>query len=376
MKKKTKLIHGGTPQDKQTGGVSFPIHLSSTFKQQSIGQFEYEYARTANPTRQALETFIAELEDGVAGFAFSSGMAAITTIFKLFSSGDHLLISNDVYGGTYRLIVQVLVKEGINADFVDTTDLKEVEKAIKPETKAIFLETPTNPLLSITDIRAISKLSKAYSLRTIVDNTFSTPYWQNPLTLGADIVIHSATKYLGGHSDVVAGLAVTSSPELSERVAFLQNSMGAVLGAQDSWLLIRGMRTLGIRMEEIEATSLQIASFLAQHPSVKQVYYPGLPTHPGHNVHNSQAKGYSGIITFESGDAEKAENLAVSLKYFTLAESLGAIESLVSIPARMTHASIPSERRNQLGITDGLVRLSIGLEDPIDLIEDLNGALS
>ncbi|MEK4566032.1 bifunctional cystathionine gamma-lyase/homocysteine desulfhydrase [Alkalihalobacillus sp. FSL R5-0424] len=376
MKKKTKLIHGGTPQDKQTGGVNFPIHLSSTFKQQSVGQFEYEYARTANPTRQALETFIAELEDGVAGFAFSSGMAAIATILKLFSPGDHLLVSNDVYGGTYRLIVRVLQKEGIQADFVDTTKIAEVEKAIKPETKAIFLETPTNPLLSITDIRAISQLSKAYSLYTIVDNTFSTPYWQNPLTLGADVVIHSATKYLGGHSDVLAGLAVTSSHEMSEQIAFLQNSIGAVLGAQDSWLLIRGMRTLGIRMEEIEKTSLQVAGFLEQHSSVKQVYYPGLSTHPGHDIHTSQAKGYSGIITFESGDAEKAANVAASLTYFTLAESLGAIESLVSIPARMTHASIPAERRNQLGITDGLVRLSIGLEDSTDLIEDLNKALS
>ena len=375
MRKKTKLIHGGIPQDEQTGGVSFPIHLSSTFKQEKVGQFSYEYARTANPTRTALEQLIADLEEGKAGFAFASGMAAITTVLKLFSSGDHLLLSEDVYGGTYRLVVKVLSREGITADFIDTTDLDKVASAIQPKTKAIFLETPTNPLLSITDIKKISQLAKDKGLLTIVDNTFSTPYWQNPLTLGADIVLHSATKYLGGHSDVLAGLVVTNSKELAEELAYLQNAIGAVLGAQDSWLLIRGIRTLGIRMEEIEKSANEIARFLEAHSTVSKVYYPGLLSHQGHSLHKSQAGGFSGILSFETGSEQRAEKLIGATTYFTLAESLGAIESLISLPARMTHASIPADRRKKLGITDGLVRLSIGLEDTADLLEDLDHSL-
>ncbi|TSB48160.1 bifunctional cystathionine gamma-lyase/homocysteine desulfhydrase [Alkalicoccobacillus porphyridii] len=375
MRRKTKLIHGGIPQDQHTGGVSFPIQLSSTFKQKSIGDFNYEYARTGNPTREALEKLIAELEDGNAGFAFASGMAAITTVCKLFSQGDHLLFSEDVYGGTYRLVVNVLSKEGITADFVDTTDLNKVEKTLQNNTKAIFLETPTNPLLTITDIASISKWAQDKGLLTIVDNTFATPYWQNPLQLGADVVLHSATKYLGGHSDVLAGLVVVHSKALADEIGFLQNATGAVLGAQDSWLLIRGIRTLAVRMEEIESHANQVATFLQQHSTVPIVYYPGLPTHTGYELHHKQSRGSGGILSFECGSEERVSKILSSLSYFTLAESLGAVESLISVPAKMTHASIPAERRKELGITDGLIRLSIGLEDPDDLIEDLERAL-
>lgn len=376
MKYKTKLIHGGYAQDQHTGGVNFPIHLSSTFKQESVGTFKYEYARTGNPTREALEILIAELEGGVAGFAFASGMAAITTVLKLFSKGDHLLFSEDVYGGTYRLAVQVLSKEGITVDFIDTTNPDALEKAVQKNTKAIFLETPTNPLLTITDIKQVSSWAKEKGLFSIVDNTFATPYWQNPLQLGADIVLHSATKYLGGHSDVLAGLVVVKSEELAKELAFLQNAIGAVLGAQDSWLLIRGIRTLAIRMEEIEKNTHQVAAFLNQHAHVLKVFYPGLPFHSGHQLHKQQARGSGGILSFETGSEEKVQKILSSLKYFTLAESLGAIESLVSVPAKMTHASIPSERRHKLGITDGLIRLSIGLEDSEDLLWDLEQALA
>lgn len=376
MKRKTKLIHGGIAGDPTTGAVSVPIYQVSTYKQDGVGNHKgFEYSRTGNPTRHALEELIKDLEAGHAGFAFGSGMAAITATVMLFDSGDHIILTDDVYGGTYRVITKVLNRFGIEATFVDTSNLNNITAAIKPNTKAVYIETPTNPLLKITDIEAAAKLAKENNLLTIVDNTFSTPYWQTPIELGADIVLHSATKYLGGHSDVVAGLVVVNSDKLAEELHFVQNSTGGVLGPQDSWLLMRGIKTLGIRMEETESNTKAIVEFLIQHPAVSKVYYPGVESHPNHDIAKKQADGFGGMVSFDVGSEENADKLLENVRYFTLAESLGAVESLISVPARMTHASIPKERRDELGITDGLVRISVGLEDVEDLIEDLKLAL-
>ncbi|MEH7490790.1 bifunctional cystathionine gamma-lyase/homocysteine desulfhydrase [Neobacillus niacini] len=376
MKRKTKLIHGGISTDPATGAVSFPIYQVSTYKQESVGGHKgYEYSRTGNPTRFALEELIKDLEGGEAGFAFGSGMAAMTAVMMLFNSGDHVILTDDVYGGSFRVMTKVLNRLGIDSTFVDTSNLEAILSVIKPNTKAIHLETPTNPLLKITDIEQVAKLAKEHGLLTIVDNTFSTPYWQNPIELGADIVLHSATKYLGGHSDVVAGLAVVNSKKLACELHFVQNSTGGVLGPQDSWLLIRGIKTLGIRMEETENNTAAIVDFLQGHPAVKKVYYPGLETHPNHSIAKKQVRGFGGMVSFDVGSAENADKLLSKIHYFTLAESLGAVESLISVPARMTHASIPIERRAELGITEGLVRISVGLEDVEDLIDDLKQAL-
>ncbi|MBU8771733.1 bifunctional cystathionine gamma-lyase/homocysteine desulfhydrase [Cytobacillus oceanisediminis] len=375
MRKKTQMIHGGISRDEHTGAVSIPVHHASTFKQDGVGNFIYEYARTGNPTRHALEELIKDLEGGYRGFAFGSGMAAISSVMHLFSTGDHVIFTDDVYGGSYRLVTKVLTKYNVDVTFVDTSDLAAVEAAIQGNTKAIYVETPTNPLLKITDLAGISKLAKSKNLLMIVDNTFSTPYWQNPIELGADIVLHSATKYIGGHSDVVAGLVVVNSEQLARDMHFIQNSTGAVLGPQDSWLLIRGIRTLAIRMEEIEENAKRVAHFLANHPQVSKIYYPGFKDHKGHDIHLQQARGFGGMISFDAGTGEKAEEVLKKVKYFTLAESLGAVESLISLPAKMTHASIPRDRRLELGITDGLIRISVGLEDAEDLIEDLESAL-
>lgn len=376
MRRKTKLIHGGISEDPATGAVTFPIYQVSTYKQEGIGGHKgYEYSRTGNPTRHALEELIKEIESGKAGFAFGSGMAAITAVIMLFNSGDHVILTDDVYGGTFRVMTKVLNRFGIDSTFVDTSNLENITNNIKPNTKAIYLETPTNPLLKVTDIAAVAKLAQDHHLLTIVDNTFSTPYWQNPIELGADIVVHSATKYLGGHSDVVAGLVVVNSDKLAEDLHFVQNSTGGILGPQDSYLLIRGIRTLGIRMEEIEANTRAVVEFLQANPNVKKVFYPGLETHPNHAIAKKQARGFGGMVSFDAGSAENANKLLSKIKYFTLAESLGAIESLISVPARMTHASIPAERRAELGITEGLVRISVGIEDVEDLIEDLTQAL-
>ncbi|OIK17040.1 cystathionine gamma-synthase [Bacillus sp. MUM 116] len=376
MKRKTKLIHGGLSEDPATGAVSFPIYQVSTYKQEGVGGHKgFEYSRTGNPTRHALEELIKDIEGGKAGFAFGSGMAAITAVFMLFNSGDHVILTDDVYGGTFRVMTKVLNRVGIDSTFVDTSNIENIKKEIRPNTKAIYLETPTNPLLKVTDIDAASKLAKEHNLLTIVDNTFSTPYWQNPLELGADIVLHSATKYIGGHSDVVAGLVVVKDDQLAQDLHFVQNSTGGILGPQDSWLLIRGIKTLGIRMEETEANTTKIVEFLLSHPKVNKVYYPGLETHPNHSIAKKQARGFGGMVSFDVGSEENADKLLSKVKYFTLAESLGAVESLISVPARMTHASIPAERRAELGIVDGLVRISVGLEDVEDLIEDLQQAL-
>jgi cystathionine gamma-lyase / homocysteine desulfhydrase len=376
VKRKTKLIHGGIPGDQTTGAVSFPIYQVSTYKQEDVGVHKgYEYSRTGNPTRFALEELIKDLEEGKRGFAFGSGMAAITAVMMLFSSGDHVILTDDVYGGTYRIMSKVLNRIGIESTFVDTTDLDAVRAAIQPNTKALYIETPTNPLLKVTDIEACAQLAKEKGLLTIVDNTFSTPYWQTPLALGADIVLHSATKYLGGHSDVVAGLVVVNDEQLADDLHFVQNSTGGILGPQDSWLLVRGIKTLGLRMEAHEANTKKIVEFLSKNESVKKIYYPGLETHPQHDIAKQQAEGFGGMVSFDVGSAEKAAEVLGRVKYFTLAESLGAVESLISVPAKMTHASIPAERRAELGITDGLVRISVGIEDVEDLIEDLKQAL-
>lgn len=376
MKRKTQLIHGGISTDPATGAVSFPIYQVSTYKQEGVGGHKgFEYSRTGNPTRNALEELIKDIEGGKAGFAFGSGMAAITAVIMLFNSGDHVILTDDVYGGTFRVMTKVLNRFGIDSTFVDTSNLENIKSEIRPNTRAIYIETPTNPLLKVTDIEAAAKIAKEHGLLTIVDNTFSTPYWQNPLELGADIVLHSATKYIGGHSDVVAGLVVVNSDQLAEDLHFVQNSTGGVLGPQDSWLLIRGIKTLGIRMEETEANTKAIVEFLQGHPSVKKVYYPGIESHPNHDIAKKQARGFGGMVSFDVGSEENADKLLSKVKYFSLAESLGAVESLISVPARMTHASIPAERRAELGIVDGLVRISVGLEDVEDLIEDLTQAL-
>ncbi|TWT27584.1 bifunctional cystathionine gamma-lyase/homocysteine desulfhydrase [Planomicrobium sp. CPCC 101110] len=376
MRAKTRLIHGGIFGDETTGAVSTPIYQVSTYKQDAVGKFRgYEYSRTGNPTRHALEELIADVEYGHAGFAFASGMAAISSVMMMFSSGDHIVLTDDVYGGTYRVMNKVLNRFGLEFTFVDTGDLAAVEAAVQENTKAIFIETPTNPLLKVTDIEAVAEFAKSKGLLTIVDNTFMTPYLQNPIKLGADIVLHSATKYIGGHSDVVAGLVVVNTAELAEQLHFVQNSIGAVLGPQDSWLLIRGLKTLGIRMEETNANALKIAQFLDQHEKVGLVIYPGLESHVGRELMQKQATGFGGMISFDVGSKEKAGELIAKLKYFTLAESLGAVESLISVPAQMTHASIPVERRGELGIVEGLVRISVGIEDVEDLMEDLNNAL-
>ncbi|WP_203332099.1 bifunctional cystathionine gamma-lyase/homocysteine desulfhydrase [Planococcus beigongshangi] len=377
MRAKTRLIHGGIVGDEATGAVSTPIYQVSTYKQEAVGKFKgYEYSRTGNPTRHALEELIADVEFGHAGFAFGSGMAAISSVMMLFSAGDHVILTDDVYGGTYRVMNKVLNRFGLEFTFVDTGNLEEVEAAVKENTKAIFIETPTNPLLKVTDIEAVSAFAKSKGLLTIVDNTFMTPYLQSPIKLGADIVLHSATKYIGGHSDVVAGLVVVNSEELATDLHFVQNSVGAILGPQDSWLLMRGLKTLGIRMEETGANAQKIAEFLKNHDAVDTVIYPGLPEHTGHELMKKQATGFGGMISFDVGSKEKAGELLAKLKYFTLAESLGAVESLISVPAQMTHASIPVERRGELGIVEGLVRISVGIEDVEDLIEDLEQALS
>jgi cystathionine gamma-lyase/homocysteine desulfhydrase len=377
MKPKTKMIHGGISGDKETGAVSVPIYQVSTYKQDGVGKHRgYEYSRTGNPTRAALEALIKDLENGEAGFAFASGMAAITSVMMLFNSGDHVVMTDDVYGGTYRVMTKVLNRLGIESTFIDTSNTENIENEIKSNTKALFIETPTNPLLKVTDINQAVQIAKANNLYTIVDNTFNTPYWQNPHDFGADIVVHSATKYLGGHSDVVAGLVTVDSKQLTEELHFIQNSAGGVLGPHDSWLLMRGIKTLAVRMEEHEKNTKDIVDFLNKHPKVEKIYYPGLPSHPGHEVAKGQARGFAGMISFDVGSGENAEKMLERVRYFTLAESLGAVESLISVPAKMTHASIPKDRREELGITDGLIRISVGLEDSEDLINDLEQALS
>ncbi len=373
----TKLIHGGISGDEKTGSVNVPIYQTSTFKQTVPGVHKgYEYSRTGNPTREALEALIAELESGAAGFAFSSGMAAITAVLSLFHSGDRLIISDNVYGGTFRVLDKVFKNFGIEFETVDTSDLGAIEEAIDESVKAIYIETPTNPLLEITDLAATAALAKKKGIFTIVDNTFYTPYLQRPIEHGADIVIHSATKYLGGHSDLVAGLVVVNDAELAERIHFIQNSTGGVLPPFDSFLLIRGIRTLGVRLDRHVENAEKLAEFLAGSPDVKKVYYPGLTDSPGYEVNLRQAKNGGAMISFELTENHDINAFFSNLHIITLAESLGGIESLVCHPASMTHAAIPEELRKKAGITDGLIRLSVGIEDVSELRQDLEAAIT
>ncbi|WP_240371506.1 cystathionine beta-lyase [Anoxybacteroides rupiense] len=373
----TNLLHNKWKVDEQTGAVSVPIQHASTFHQADFDVFgKYDYSRSGNPTREALEETIAELEGGIRGFAFSSGMAAISTAFLLLSKGDHVLVTEDVYGGTYRMITEVLSRFGIEYTFVDMTDLHAVASHIRPNTKVIYVETPSNPLLKITDIRGIVKLAKANGCLTFLDNTFMTPALQRPLELGVDVVLHSATKFLSGHSDVVAGLAVVKDRGLAERLYKLQNAFGAILGVQDAWLVLRGLKTLHVRLQQSSQSALKIASFLAKHPKVEEVYYPGLSYHPGHSVQRYQAEGFGAVLSFCLADEAAVRTFVKHVQIPVFAVSLGAVESILSYPAKMSHAAMPKEEREQRGITDGLLRLSVGLEAAEDLIADFERGLS
>lgn len=372
----TKLIHFGNEVDAATGASSVPIYQASTFHHHDIyNPPEYDYSRSGNPTRQALEDYIALLEGGARGFAFSSGMSAISTAFMLFSAGDHLIVTEDVYGGTYRLLTQILSRMKIEATFVDMTNFSAVQAALQPNTKGVFMETPSNPTLKITDIAQIAAWAGQHNLISLVDNTFMTPYYQRPIELGVDIVLHSATKFLGGHSDVLAGLAVTRTEELGSQLKYLQNGLGTVLGAQDSWLLMRGMKTLGARMERSETSARKLADWLQDRSDITAVYYPGLASHPGREVQESQSTGYGAVVSFDVGSEERAKQVLSRVKLPLVAVSLGAVESILSYPAMMSHASMPPEVRSERGITGGLLRFSVGLEDIGDLIDDLQLAL-
>ena len=373
----TKLIHGGISEDPLTGAVSVPIYQTSTYRQKKVGQpGDFEYSRSGNPTRLALEELIAELEGGVKGFAFGSGLAAIHATLSLFQPGDHLILGDDVYGGTFRLLEHVFKPLGLSYTMVDSRELSQLEDALTDHTKALYLESPSNPLLKIIDLEKSAAWAKEHKLITIVDNTFATPYLQQPLALGADIVLHSGTKYLGGHSDLVAGLATTNKEELAEKIGFYQNSVGGVLGPQDSWLLQRGIKTLGVRMETHQKNAETIANYLADHADVAKVYYPSLADHPGHEIAAKQMHGFGGMVAFELVDESKVAEFVEALKVITLAESLGGVESLIEVPAIMTHASIPKEKREASGIKDGLIRLSVGIEDITDLKNDLEQAFT
>jgi cystathionine beta-lyase len=376
MSTATQLIHS-IPVDPLTGAISVPIYQTSTFVQEAPGVNRgYDYARSGNPTRATLEQLIAQLEKGTVGVAFGSGLAAIDAVVKLLQSGDEILAVDDIYGGAFRLFTNVYGKFGIKVNYVDTSDVEKVFNALTPNTKLIWLETPTNPTLKISDIEAIAKVAKAHRCLLCVDNTFASPVLQQPLSLGADIVVHSATKYLGGHSDLIAGLIVTKEKELGDKIKYIQNACGAILAPFDSWLVIRGIETLHLRVKQHCASALTVAEFLETHPAVDRVFYPGLKTHPNHAIAKKQSKGFGGIVSFTLKDntEEAAIQFVTQTQLFKLAESLGGIKSLVSHPANMTHKSIPAEKRRAAGVSDSLIRLSIGLEDAEDLVADIEQA--
>jgi cystathionine beta-lyase len=372
MKFNSLLIHGGIDGDELTGAVNIPIYQTSTYKQASLGETKgFEYSRTGNPTRDALEKLMAELEGGARGFAFGSGMAATTAVISLFKSGDRVLISDNLYGGTFRVLDKIFSNFNIKYTIINTSKIEEVKESITEDVKAILIETPTNPLMDITDIKKVADVAREKGILTIVDNTFMTPYLQRPLSLGADIVLHSGTKYLGGHSDLVAGLVVVKDETLGEKLHFVQNSTGGVLGPFDSFLLIRGIKTLGVRMDRHNSNAIEIAQFLKEREEVDKVYFPGLPEHPSHDIHKAQAKGFGGMVSFVVKKEYDYKKFLESLELITLGESLGGVESLVCHPASMTHAAIPKELREKVGIVDNLVRLSVGIEDASDIKEDL-----
>lgn len=374
----SRLAQIGSLEDPVTGAVSYPIYQATAFRHPKLGASTgFDYARTKSPTRKVLEEAFAQLESGDACFACSTGMAALQTIFMLFRSGDHLLVSMDLYGGTYRLIEQVMGRFGVTATYVDTNDIDQLEQSFRPgETKALLIETPTNPLMMVTDLERVAAWARAKQLLTIVDNTLLTPFFQRPLELGCDIVIHSATKYLAGHNDVLAGLIVTKGKELSEQMGFLQNSMGTVLGPQDSWLLMRGLKTLALRMERHQLNATKVAEWLKGHPMVAEVFYPALPDHPGHDIQRRQSSGNTGILSFKMKDARWIEPILRHIELIAFAESLGGVESLMTYPAVQTHADIPEDIRNRIGVDDTLLRLSCGIEHIDDLIDDLDRAFA
>lgn len=373
----TRAVHGGQEPDPATGAIMTPVYLTSTYVQEAPGKHKgFDYARTVHPTRLALERNLASLEGAAYGLCFSSGMAATSTVIQDLNAGDHVVSCNDLYGGTYRVFTKVFQRFGVTFTFVDSTDEKAVSAAITPKTKLLWLETPTNPLLKITDIKSISELAHKKGVRVVVDNTFATPALQTPLSLGADAVVHSTTKYLGGHSDVVGGAVLTNDQELYNRLKFLQNAVGAVPGPMDCFLVLRGTKTLAIRMERHCENAGKIAQHLSRHKKVARVFYPGLKEHPGRGVAAQQMKGFGGMISFElKGSIEDALKMTARTKIFSLAESLGGVESLIGHPATMTHGSIPREERLKAGLADGLIRLSVGIEDVEDLIEDLDQAI-
>jgi cystathionine beta-lyase len=375
----TDVIHAGISEDETTGAVSVPIYQAATFRQPELGKTKagYEYGRSGNPTRKALEALIADLEEGSAGFAFASGLAALTTLLFLFKSGDKILISQNVYGGTFRILDKLFKNFGLSYEFLESSDLKELEKKLAQEknVKGLIIESPANPALSITDIKGAAKIAKKYKVLTISDNTFMTPYLQKPLTLGADIVVHSGTKYLGGHSDVISGLAAVKDKELAEKLKFYQNAAGSILEPFDSWLLIRAIKTLAVRMDRHNENAAYIVSVLQNNKAVEKIFYPGLKDFPGYLIHKKQAKGAGGMISFILKKNYNIKKFFKNLKIIALAESLGGVESLACHPASMTHASIPKEIRDKIGISENLIRLSVGIEDKKDIAQDLLQAI-
>lgn len=373
----TKVVHGFKGYDEHTGAISYPIYQTATFRHPALNESTgYDYSRLQNPTREELENTVAGIEGAKAGFAFATGLAAISTLLSIFFPGDHIIVSDDLYGGTYRLFEEVYKKYGISSSFVDTTDIKSVSDAIKKNTKAIFIETPSNPMMKVTDIEEIVNLAKSNKVITIVDNTFLSPYFQNPILMGADIVVHSGTKFLGGHNDTLAGLLVLNHEELIEKIRFLQNSIGGVLAPFDSWLILRGIKTLAIRMEKQQENAMKIASWLKeQKERVDEVHYVGLPEHKGYEISLKQARGFGSMISFTVKDTQAVERILKNVKIITFAESLGGVESLITYPQTQTHASIPQEIRDRIGVTDKLLRLSVGIENAEDLIRDLDQAL-
>ena len=379
MKFATKVIHAGIEPDPLTGAVMTPIYQTSTYAQESPGVHKgYAYARSQNPTRSVLESNLAALENGKHGICFGSGLAAQDSIMKLLKPGDEIISTNDLYGGTYRQMMAVYAKYGIVYHFIDMADASNIESYINENTKLIWVETPTNPMLKIIDIAAVCRIAKKHEVSVLVDNTFSSPYLQNPLDLGADIVLHSATKYLGGHSDVVHGAIIVKDDELHKQIRFIQNACGAIPGPQDCFLILRGIKTLHLRVQRACDTAKIIANFLKDHPAVANVYYPGIETHPSHQIAKEQMRDFGGMISFDlkENTAETAGKVLSNTRYFTLAESLGGVESLIGHPASMTHGSIPRDERLKVGLTDSLIRLSIGVEDPDDLVADLEKALA
>lgn len=376
MKYDTLALHTGVEIDRATGSSSVPIYQASTFHQSEWGAHqEFDYSRSGNPTRQALEHVIAQLEGGTHGFAFASGMAAISSALLLYSAGDHIIASDNLYGGTFRVLTQILSRLGIESTFVDASDLDAVEAAIRSNTKALFLETPSNPTLQITDLQGAAVLAKKYGLQTLVDNTLMTPYLQRPHELGIDVVIYSATKFLGGHSDVLAGLVTVKEQKLAREIYRIQNGFGAVLGPQDSWLLMRGIKTLPVRLRQSQQTAGDIAEYLHKHPKVPVVWYPNLASHPGKELHLQQAAGGGAVVSFDLGSADNVQKFVKNITLPLFAVSLGAVESILSYPATMSHAAMPAAERNRRGIGDGLLRLSVGLEHSDDLLQDIEQAL-